>query len=150
GAKQAFIRQVQRHPITTQWLHVDFRVVDLRTPITADVPIVLNGENALVERGQAVATLILHTLHVRALPADLPHRVEADISGIEDFNTVLHVSDLRLPSDVEVMTAPEEPVATLTPSTMAAEEEEITEQEQLGEPELSQESADDTLGVSTE
>ncbi len=150
GPRQAFIRQVQRHPITTQWLHVDFRVVDLRTPMTADVPVVLTGQNELVERGQAFATLMLHTLHVRALPGDLPQQVEIDISNVTDFNTVFHVSDLQLPAGVEVLSAAEEPVATLTPSRMAAEEAEITEQEQLGEPELSNDRADDTPGISTE
>lgn len=150
GTRQAFVREVQRHPVSAQWLHVDFRVVDMRTAMTADVPIVLAGTNPMVERGEAIPTLILHTLHVRALPGDLPHNVEVDISGIEDFNTVLHVSDLRLPTSVEVLSAAEEPVATLSASTMAAEDEAITEQEQLGEPELSEPTADDTPGVSQE
>jgi large subunit ribosomal protein L25 len=87
---------------------------------------------------------------VRALPGDLPQQVEIDISNVTDFNTVFHVSDLQLPAGVEVLSAAEEPVATLTPSRMAAEEAEITEQEQLGEPELSNDRADDTPGISTE
>ncbi len=144
GPRQAFVRQVQRHPISNVWLHVDFRVVDLNTPMTADVPIVLVGENPLVERGVGIANLILSTLHVRALPGDLPPNVEIDISGLADFNTVLHVSDLQLGDNVEVLTAEDEPVATLNPSTTAADDEAITEQEQLGEPELASDSADNT------
>lgn len=136
GAKQAFIRQVQRHPISNVWLHVDFRVVDLRVAMTADVPIVLVGENPIVARGEGIANLTMHALHLRALPADLPHNVEVDISRLADFNSVLHVSDLSLGENVEVLTAPDEPIASLTPSTTAAEEEAITEQEEMGEPEL--------------
>lgn len=142
GTRSAFIREIQRHPITTQWIHVDFRVVDLRTPLVADIPVVATGVNTLVDSGQAIANVILSTLHVRALPTDLPQNIEVDISGIEDFNTVLHVSDLNLGDKVEVLTSPEEPMVTLTPSTTAAEEEEIVEQEQAGEPELTATNAD--------
>jgi large subunit ribosomal protein L25 len=142
GSRSAFVRQVQIHPVTRQFLHVDFRIVDLRTEITADVPVVAVGENTLVERGDGVLTMGLSTLHIKALPTDIPTAIEVDISRIEDFNTVLHVSDLDLGDKVQVLTAPEEVVATITPSRMAAEEEAITEQEQQGEPELSAENAD--------
>jgi hypothetical protein len=46
------------------------------------------------------------------------------------------VGDLKLGDKVEVLTPAEEPVATISPSTTAADEEAITEQEELGEPEL--------------
>src|SRR5690349_4729292 len=36
GNRQAFIRQIQRHPISNVWLHADFRVVDMRVEMTAD------------------------------------------------------------------------------------------------------------------
>jgi large subunit ribosomal protein L25 len=143
GSSQAFIREVQRHPISNVWLHADFRIVDLRTSMTADVPLVLTGDNPLVDRGEGLANLIMHNLHVRALPADLPHNVEVDIGRLVDFNTVLHVSDLDLGDNVEVLTPAEEPVASLTASRTAVEEEAITEQEELGEPELAGEEADE-------
>lgn len=136
GTRQAFVREVQRHPVSNVWLHADFRVVDLNVAMTADVPIVVVGENPLVARGDGIAYLTLHTLHLRALPADLPHNVEADISGLTDFTSVLHVGDLKLGDKVEVLTPAEEPVVTISPSTTAADEEAITEQEEMGEPEL--------------
>ena len=104
--------------------------------MTADVPVVLVGENELVERGRGITNLILSTLHVRALPGDLPQNIEVDIARLSDFGTVLHVSDLEIPGNVEVLTPLEEPVASLMQSRTAADEEEIIEQEQLGEPEL--------------
>jgi large subunit ribosomal protein L25 len=136
GTSQAFVREVQRHPVSNVWLHVDFRVVDLKVAMTADVPIVVVGENPLTARGDGVANLTLHTLHIRALPGDLPHNVEADISGLTDFTSVLHVGDLKLGDKVEVLTSAEEPVVTISPSTTAADEEAITEQEEMCEPEL--------------
>lgn len=142
GARSAFVRQVQIHPVSRQFLHVDFRIVDLRVEMTADVPVVAVGTNELVERGDGVLTISLQTLHIKALPGDIPQNIEVDISKLADFNTVLHVSDLDLGDKVQVLTSPEEALATISPSRMAAEEEEITEQEQQGEPELSAEDAD--------
>jgi len=143
GMRSAFVRQVQRNPVTGQFLHVDFRIVDLRVEIVADVRIVAVGENPLLERGAGVLSLPNPTLHVRALPGDLPQNIEIDISRITDFNTVLHVRDLDLGSKVQVLTPEDEAIASITASRMAAEEEAITEQEQLGEPALSSPDAND-------
>ncbi|PLS82724.1 MAG: 50S ribosomal protein L25 [Chloroflexi bacterium] len=136
GTQSAFVRQVQRHPVSQQFLHVDFRIVDLRTEIVADVPVVMVGENELVARGEGVLSIGHPTLHVRALPADLPQQIEVDISQITDFTTVIHVRDLNLGDKVQVLTAEDDNVVTVTPSRMDVEEAAITEQEQLGEPEL--------------
>ncbi len=136
GTQSAFVRQVQRHPVSQQFLHVDFRIVDLRSEIVADVPVVMVGENELVARGEGVLSIGHPTLHVRALPADLPQQIEVDISQITDFTTVIHVRDLNLGDKVQVLTAEDDNVVTVTPSRMDVEEAAITEQEQLGEPEL--------------
>lgn len=125
GRRSAFVRQVQIHPVTRQVIHVDFRIVDLRTEITADVPVVAVGENKLIERGDGVLQLPHPTLHVRALPADLPHAIEIDVSRITDFDTVLHVRDLNLGDKVTILTPPDEVVATITPSRTAVEAEEL-------------------------
>lgn len=134
GATQsAFVRQVQRNPVTGQLIHVDFRVVDLLVEMAADVPVVLTGENTLVEQDQAVAVLSTTTLHVRGLPTDLPQAIEVDISSLEDFHSSIHVRDITVPAGIEVLTSEDEVVASLTPSRTQEDEEQITEEEQMGE-----------------
>jgi large subunit ribosomal protein L25 len=137
GTRSAFVRQVQINPVTRAPIHVDFRIVDLNVEIVADVPIVAVGENRLVERGEGVLQMPLATLHVRALPGDLPQNIEVDISKIEDFDTALHVRDLDLGGKVAVLTPEDETIATLTRSRMEAEAEEVAEEAAEGEPELS-------------
>ena len=144
GMLSAFVRQVQIHPVSRQFLHVDFRIVDLRVEMTANVPIVAVGHNPLIDRKDGVLSTPLAAIHLKALPGDIPHTIEVDISRIADFNTPLHVSDLDLGPNVQVLTSPEEVIATIAPSRMAAEDEAITEQEQMGEPELANDQADDT------
>lgn len=136
GVLQGFIRQIQRHPITTVWLHVDFRVVDVNVLMTAQIRVVAVGENPLVERGDALVTLLLQALEVRALPNDIPQVIEVDISGITDFTTTLTVADLDIPANVQVLTPSDEPVMTFKGSTTSGEVAHIAEQVALGEPEL--------------
>lgn len=144
GTRSGFIRQVQRHPVKQTYIHVDFRIVDLRTELTADVPIVATGTNPLVERGEGVVSLMLPTLHVRALPTDLPQAVEVDISRIEDLTTTLYVRDLDLGDRVTVLSSADEAVATITASRLEAEAEEIAEAIETGDMEIADAAADDT------
>ena len=129
----AFVRQVQRNPVNGQVIHGDFRVVDLLVEMTADVPVVIVGENELVKREQAVAVLGQPTLSVRGLPTDLPQIIEVDISGLEDFNSTIHVSDLKASGKFEILTPAEEAVATLSPSTTQEDEAHLQQEEQFGE-----------------
>lgn len=120
----AFIHALQRHPVSREIIHVDFHVVDLNTEITVSIPIHIVGASALVDRGDAVLNQVLTALDVRALPADLPHAIEVDISGMDSFDKNIHVSDIQLPSVGVIITPPDELVVNLTP---ARAEEEPTE-----------------------
>jgi large subunit ribosomal protein L25 len=134
GELAAFVQDVQRHPVTRTIMHADFRVVDLKVVIGAEVPIYLTGTSELLENGQAVMNQTLAQLEVRALPANIPSYVEVDISGLESFDVSLTVNDIPVTGDFEVVTDPETVVASLTPVRVrAAEEEEATEEEALAE-----------------
>lgn len=135
--QQVFIQEVQRHPVTRRILHADLHVVDLRTEVTHHVPVVVIGENSLVERGDAVVNVGLHVLEVRCLPTDLPHQVNVDISGLE-LGQAIHVRDINLGDKVQIMTSGDETILSLTPARMAVEEEvaEAAEEGEAAEPEL--------------
>ena len=44
----AFVREVQRHPVSEEIIHVDFLEVDLNKSIRTQVPVVLVGESSAV------------------------------------------------------------------------------------------------------
>jgi large subunit ribosomal protein L25 len=58
---------------------------------------------------------------VRALPADLPSGLELDISSLANFDDMLHVSDLRVPERVTLLTDPNEPIARVQAPRAEAE-----------------------------
>jgi large subunit ribosomal protein L25 len=133
----AFIHTLQRHPVSRAILHADFLVVDLLTEIVVEVPIHIVGESELIERGDALLNQVLNSLDVRALPADLPHAIDVDISGLDGFDKSIRVRDIAVPSTYSIETNEDELVVSLTPARQEEEEavEETTEEGQA-EPEL--------------
>jgi len=60
-------------------------------------------------------------LEVRALPADLPHQIEIDISQLKTFDDNILVKDIKLPKNVEILENLETSVAVVTPPRSEAE-----------------------------
>ncbi|MFN8034388.1 MAG: 50S ribosomal protein L25 [Acidimicrobiia bacterium] len=115
-------RQIQRHPVRGDLLHVDFIRIRRDTAVQAEVPITLTGEPEGVKNGGLLEQLIF-TLTVEAKPADIPTAIEADVSQL-DLSDQLHISDLVLPRGVVTLQEPTELVAQVAvPRGLGAEEE---------------------------
>ncbi len=91
----AIIKTVDIHPVRHELAHIDFFVVNEKETNTVTVPINYIGESAAVKLG---GTFIVkyHTIDIRCLPADIPASFELDISGLENMNDHLSVSDLNI------------------------------------------------------
>ena len=107
------VRDMQRHPIKRDVMHVDFQVVSRDEVISMDVPVVLTGESESVE-GTEGATIeqSLHTLTIKCQPGAIPNEITIDISGLEVGSTI-RVSDLTLPDGVETDVDPEETIVSV-------------------------------------
>ena len=116
-----FVREVQRHPVTEDLLHIDFIRVDVTQTISAEVPITLVGSAPATQRG---GTLLqpLTTLLVEALPMNIPANIEADISDLDDFEKSIVVSDIVVGDNVTVLTDSDEFVARVSPPRVEAED----------------------------
>jgi|SRR5579859_852419 len=125
---RAFISAVKRDPVSHHPTHVDFRVVNLRIEITAQVPIVLTGEPQAVKDGVGLLMQSLDGLTIKVLPTEVPETFSADVSGLAEVGDTLHVKDLPLPAGVTLLTDPEEVIARITAvSVEPVEEEAATE-----------------------
>jgi large subunit ribosomal protein L25 len=113
GAKGdlVIVKDLQRHPVRRDVLHVDFLRVDADVAIAVDVPIVLAGEAAAVLASDGVIDQALHHLGVMAKPGDIPNEIVVDISGME-VGDVIRIGDLQLPSSVTTESDPEDAVVT--------------------------------------
>jgi large subunit ribosomal protein L25 len=110
-ARPVLLHAVQEHPVQRTALHVDLLIVRMTEEMTVDVPVTMTGESEAVSKLGGTLLHLRDTVQVRALPADLPSTIEADISSLADFDTMLHVSDLHPPERVTLLTDPSEPLA---------------------------------------
>ncbi len=109
----ALARQVQRHPVRREVLHVDFVTVSRNVTVSVDVPLHLEGvEDAPGVAEGGVVSQELYTLAVDVLPLEVPDSISVDVSGMNVGDT-LRVSDVRVPSGVEVTVEADTTVATL-------------------------------------
>lgn len=105
------IREVQYHTLKGNVLHADFYQVRMDEEITAEVPLTFVGESAAVKDKGGVFVRNMDTIEVEALPQNLPHDIEVDISLLATFDNVISVSDLTLPEGVTTQHEAEEVVA---------------------------------------
>ncbi|MBP6921355.1 50S ribosomal protein L25 [Candidatus Gracilibacteria bacterium] len=92
---QAIIHDVDVHPVSGQFIHVDFLAVSAHDKLTVTVPITLSGESQAAREG-AIVDHVLQSIEIRCLPADIPTELTVDISKLEKVGDSLHISDLGL------------------------------------------------------
>jgi len=109
----AIVRAIQRDPVKGDLVHVDFYQVRMDQKLKVEVPLVLVGKAPAVKEQGGILVHELSTLEVECLPANMPHSIELDISGLVQLDQALHVKDLRIPEGVTVLTDPEKVVAKI-------------------------------------
>jgi large subunit ribosomal protein L25 len=129
------VKDVQRHPVRGDAVHVDLLRVDMTVAIQTVVTLELTGADkapGVVEGGVLSQGVI--ELHIEALPGDIPDSIVFDVSGLE-MNATATLAQLTPPPGVKLLDDPDETVlATITPPTQEPVEEEIeTETEVIGE-----------------
>jgi large subunit ribosomal protein L25 len=147
-----FVREVQRHPVTEDILHVDFLRVDVSQTITADVPIVLEGVSPAVTDLGGTLLQILDAVQVEALPMRIPGSFTVDVSILDDFDKTIRVESLALSADATVLADPGQMIATVVRPRI--EEEPVDEEEEdllaEGEEAEGEEGADEATEASEE
>lgn len=122
-AKPVLVYGVAVHPVTRRPLHADLFLVRMTEELTVDVPVVAVGESLAVSQHGGTLAWGNDSVKVKALPDHLPQSFEISIEPLADFDSVLHVRDLTIPSGVTLLTDPDESlVHVLAPRI---EEEEV-------------------------
>lgn len=133
----AMARELQRHPVRHNVIHVDFLLVSRDEVLSADVPIVLVGEAEDLHRAGGIVAQEQFALTIQATPGRIPSSIEIDISGLEIGSTI-RVADIALPEGVATDHDPDLPLVTGQAPTV----EEVPEPEEGEEPEEGAEAAE--------
>jgi large subunit ribosomal protein L25 len=110
----ALVREKQRDYIKNRLLHVDFLAVSLDETLRATVSVHFVGVSIAVKDFNAVMIHNLEQLHVECLPADLPERIEVDISSMVKIGDGVRVKDVQVSDKVLLLDDPETMVVVAT------------------------------------
>jgi len=124
--KSAMIQDLQRDPLSGNYLHVDFYHVEMDRKIKAKVPVTISGKSIGVEKG-GLAQLVRRELEIMCLPQDILEFINIDITDM-DIGDSVHVDEIPLEGDTEILRDVNYTVVTIL-SPKKEEEEEVEEVE---------------------
>jgi large subunit ribosomal protein L25 len=122
---KVLVREIQTHPRRLGPIHVDFYQVNLEEKISVEVPIHLTGESAAVKRGDADVLQPIHAVRVECLPSDIPEAFEVDLTPLEEIESELRISDLKVPKGVTLLVESDELVVKIVHKREMKVEEEV-------------------------
>lgn len=137
----AIIKEVQKHPVKDEFLHLDLQKLDMNEKIKITIPVVLLNRDS-IKIQPSVLVQQLDEIEVECLPSYIPSTAEVDVEDI-DFDTIISVSDLDVASieEVTILNELDEVVCSLTEPTIYEDDEELEEdllgdEDEATEPEL--------------
>jgi len=121
------VRGIQYHPVSDELLHIDFYKIRLDEKITTRINIVLTGDAPGAKEG-GVLDHSIRDVEVSCLPDKIPGHFEVDVTQLE-IGSSIHVRDLKISEDVEVLADPDQAIVSIVPPTIIKEEEVAVEEE---------------------
>jgi len=131
--KQVMLRDVQRDALNGNLLHVDLFQVDMSHKLRVDVPIRFVGESSAAKSKHGMLIENLTSLHIEALPADIPSHIDVDISVLVEMGQAIHVRDLKLDAKVIILNELDQVIAKVMEAKIEVEPVPVAEVTEEGE-----------------
>lgn len=109
----ALIKDADFEPVKHQLRHVVFQAIRRNEKVTAQIPVVLAGEDVPALKKSLIILTHLDNVEVEAMPGDLVDAIEVDARVLENEGDRLTVADLKVPKGVSILADPEHVVATV-------------------------------------
>lgn len=131
--KQVMVKEFQTHPVSLNFVHVDFYEIAMDRKVTVNVPVVTTGKAKGVEVGGILQT-VRRDLEVLCLPDQIPESIVIDITDL-DIGDSVHVKEIAHGSEIEIQAETDFTVVTILSPKLEVEEEVAEEEEELAEAE---------------
>lgn len=115
------IHDVKTDSLSGKILNIDFYQIKLTEKIRVHIPIEFIGEAPAVKTFGGILIKTLKEIEVEALPQDLPHRLQVDLTPIDEIGKSISVKDLKISDQVKFFVNPETIITTVVEAK--AEEE---------------------------
>src|SRR3989475_4961990 len=110
---KTLIREIQRHPLRPDIIHVDFYEIHAAEKVTLRIPVHLVGNPDGVRNAGGVLDQVTREVEIEVLPENIPDRVELDVNALK-IGDSLHVRDLTIPN-AKILTDADLTIATVVP-----------------------------------
>ncbi|MDD5551854.1 MAG: 50S ribosomal protein L25 [Candidatus Pacebacteria bacterium] len=107
------IREVQKDPLSGEFLHADFFQLPMNEEVEVTVPLDFKGESPAEKELGGVLIKNLHEIEIKALPNNLVHSIEVDVSSLAQLDDEIKIKDLVVPEQVKILAEPDEIVAVV-------------------------------------
>jgi|SRR3989344_3298370 len=108
---ESLIHDIDFDPVSGKPRHADFYVFEKDKKLEVSVPLEFIGIAPAVKDMGGVFVKVLHEVEVEALPKDLPHKIEVDISILTEIGSQILAKDINMPSGVTLLVNPDEVMA---------------------------------------
>src|SRR5215211_3289196 len=135
GTSEVMFHDRQIDPIKGRLIHADLTRLVKGQKIEVTVPLHLTGEPIGVKEKQGVLEQIVREIEIKCEPREIPDALDVDVSNL-DVHDVLHVSDIPVAAGIEILTDPEQVIATVGIVKEEVEVAPVTEGEEPAEPEV--------------
>src|SRR5438309_1973611 len=110
---KTLIREIQRHPVRPDIIHVDFYEIHAQEKVTLKVTVHLVGNPDGVRNAGGVLDQVTREVEIAVLPENIPDRVELDVTALK-IGDSLHVRELNIPN-ATILTLADLTIATVVP-----------------------------------
>ena len=110
---RALIREIQRHPVRPDILHLDFYEIRADEKVRLKLPIHLVGTPEGVRNQGGVLDQVSREIEIEVLPEHIPDRLDVDVTNLTMGHS-LHVRDITLPN-AHILTSGDLTIATIVP-----------------------------------
>jgi large subunit ribosomal protein L25 len=107
------IREIQRHPVRPDIIHVDFYEIHAGEKVKLKIPVHLVGNPDGVRNAGGVLDQVTREVEIEVLPENIPDRVELDVTALK-IGDSLHVRDLHIPN-ATILALADLTIATVVP-----------------------------------
>jgi large subunit ribosomal protein L25 len=128
--KTAMIKDLQLHPVSRRFLHIDLYEVAMDKKIQVKVPVVLTGMAKGTEAGGTLQ-LIRREIDVLCFPLDIPEFITIDVSEMQIGDSI-HIEEIPVSGNIEILADTNFTVVTVS-GAMMDEHAEAPEAEEEGE-----------------
>jgi len=94
GVVSVLVQEIAYDPRTHKLQHADFLAIDIKSVVTVNIPVEYIGDSPAVKAGAGVLNTLIDELEIEVLPTEIPHKIEVDISGLENLGDSIHIKDV--------------------------------------------------------